>query len=162
MTHPKDHPQAARLTGDSGLTEAGGAQADETATQFLPTHSLPRVDLGPRQPGPPAPAGEIAIEALHAADTVWLRTANSTYTFCVADPAQRRGRLSGGACGDGQVYAVLMEVLDHENQAADSVRLKVGGRALFLIESADSFRRVITSPIIELITNDSTADKHCS
>ena len=156
MTHPKDPSPGARFAGNTDLTDADSVRADQTATQFLQTASRPAIEPDFRQPVPPAAAGEIAIEALHTADTVWLRTANSTYSFCVLNPAMRRGRLSGGVCGNRQVYAVLVEVLDHENRAADAVRLKVGGRALFLIEAADRFRRISTSPIIELIINGST------
>ena len=90
---------------------------------------------------------EIACLSLGASDLLLLQTEHSAYSFSLTDAHQLRGLLMGGVFGDEGTAAVLLGALGKENGGCEpaGVKLKIGERAVFLIERDDT--RMITSVI---------------
>jgi hypothetical protein len=94
------------------------------------------------------PADEIIFDELDFADTVRLRTMNSTYEFTVTNPAGRQGFLSGGVFGQIPVPAVLCRPF----------KLRTGEQARFYIESTVDCVYMTTTALnyLEVIKNNET------
>jgi hypothetical protein len=92
------------------------------------------------------------FEEFEASDKVIIRTKNSLYRFSIDNPAQRQGVLTGGRLGDNPRQAMLIESLvECEGRIwNDVLGLKVGGRALFYLQSPAGLERVVTSEITSL------------
>ena len=90
------------------------------------------------------------------AEQIIIRTQNSEYQFSVTDAKERRGTLSGGSLGEHYRDAVLVGTISSNNQiASDSLELKTGQRALFLMKAKHGVERLITSIITEIKRNRS-------
>lgn len=109
-------------------------------------------DLQPPNPSATTKSAEELILAnLHAADIVLIQTANSLYRFTLSDPAQRRGRLSGGVLGDQDVNAIFLGGIVAKTSFLNNTNsLSLGSRALFVIEQESGVRRMVTSSITRL------------
>src|SRR5215475_10556408 len=84
-------------------------------------------------------------------DQLLIRTANSEYRFCVLDPEQRRGRLTGGTLGDAEREAVLAGTLSGTGSLKSMGEgLATGGRAVFYVSARSGVERLITSVITRL------------
>jgi hypothetical protein len=94
---------------------------------------------------------DIVVEDLNALDRISISTQNSEYQFQVLNPAQCRGILRGGACGEEQYEAVLITgTVAAEEPSHVSTRLQTGMCALFYITAQESYKRLTTSVIISL------------
>ena len=96
-------------------------------------------------------AEELILANLATTDTVLIQTANSIYRFTLSDPAQRRGRLSGGVLGEQDVNAIFLGgIAARTSQLNNAASLSLGNRALFVIEQETGVRRMVTSSITRL------------
>src|SRR5262245_60007217 len=93
----------------------------------------------------------ISLKDLKQMDEISIRTQNSVYRFCVIDPAQCRGLLSGGLLGEAQHEACLSsEAAGDDTQREFSARLEIGRCASFYIYVRDRLRRLNTSEILDV------------
>jgi hypothetical protein len=80
-----------------------------------------------------------------------IQTTKSIYLFLRITPVDRRGLLVGGALGECPATAVLVGAIPEVNDASEYPScLKTGSRAVFIIESDRSCKRVVTSSIVSL------------
>ena len=106
--------------------------------------------------------GEIALDSLSAADRLLIRTRNSTYRFVVTDPAAFRGTLVREAMRACEGDSVLIGARARNGHLeSDTLKLKTGSRAIFLIESGGCLKRIITSAITQLVhARSQNAQRH--
>jgi len=91
---------------------------------------------------------DIVVKDLNALDQISICTRNSEYHFQVIDPAECRGLLSGGVCGEEQYEAVLVGTVDPKhNRCQISAKLETGTCAFFYIATKESLTCLITSAI---------------
>lgn len=97
--------------------------------------------------------GAIKLDDMCVNDKVLIKTRNSEYRFSVIDPLSHKGMLSGGALGEEQREAFLIETRGNgEDGVPREFRgLKTGARALFYLSSGLAIERVTTSIISDLI-----------
>jgi hypothetical protein len=94
---------------------------------------------------------ETRLSETQAQDELVIRTANSEYRFCITDPNERRGRLTGGTLGDSEREAVLAGTLSGSgNLKHIGDGLTTGGRAVFYVAARNGVERLITSVITRL------------
>lgn len=150
MNRDKSDPTAKPFDHTFDLTDVTPGQTGEIVSR-LPQAADPASSEAPPAPSEQGvPIGSITFDGTATTGKLYLRTANSAYTFSIVDPAKRSGILTGGTMGDKHVHAILMDGLDRKNKSSNPVQLIVGGRALFFIETGRSFRRIVTSRIVEL------------
>jgi hypothetical protein len=94
---------------------------------------------------------DILVKELKAMDRVAISTRNSEYQFQVINPAQCRGILRGGACGEEQYEAVLTGTVAQDQPSRVSNKLETGMCALFYINAKESAKLLTTSVITRLI-----------
>jgi hypothetical protein len=94
----------------------------------------------------------ITIPSVSADDSILIETSRSAYRFRVANPAERRGLLAGGAVGPQAREAILVAALGGEGNEPDdcSLDLRLNARAVFIIVTPDGPKRMVTSPITSL------------
>ena len=93
---------------------------------------------------------DILLKDLKAMDRVAISTRNSEYQFQVINPAQCRGILRGGVCGDEQYEAVLTGTTAQDEPFLSN-KLETGMCALFCITAKESWKLLTTSVITRLI-----------
>ena len=93
---------------------------------------------------------DIVIKDLNAMDRISISTKNSEYQFQVINPAQCRGILRGGVCGEQPYEAILTGTLTKEEPTRISSRLEKGMCALFYIAAKESYKCLTTSAITDL------------
>ena len=150
MSRDKHDPTAKPFDRTFEIKEASREETDEIVSRLPQAGDPASTEALPPHPEQPASIGSITFDGTGATGKLHLRTANSTYTFSIVDPARRSGILTGGAIGDRHVHAILMDGLDRKNKSSNPVQLIVGGRALFFIETGRGFSRIVTSRIVEL------------
>ena len=100
-------------------------------------------------------SSEIDCDPVTHASCTLIQTSNSFYLFRVTNPGERRGLLVGGAVGECPANAMLVGSLPVGNDAAgdaceDRPAVRVGARAVFLIEKNGACKCVITSRVVGL------------
>ena len=81
-----------------------------------------------------------------------IQTAHSIYLFLEHSPAERSGLLVGGAVGENPTAAYLVGSMDLATGEADyPTCLRVGERAMFQIMSQGVCKRIITSPVVNVV-----------
>jgi len=94
---------------------------------------------------------DILVKDLKAMDRLAISTRNSEYQFQVINPAQCRGILRGGACGEEQYEAVLTGTVTQNEPARLSNKLETGTCALFYITASKGQKLLTTSVITRLV-----------
>ena len=93
---------------------------------------------------------EIRVTEVNARDEITIRTKFSEYSFCVTDPVQCRGFLSGGQLGNEPHDAFFAGAIPPAgSKPCESTRFETGHRAVFLV-SGDGVNRLTTSIITEI------------
>jgi hypothetical protein len=105
---------------------------------------------------------EIALDSLRAADSLLIKTANSTYCFLVIDPERRRGILTGGALGSNAATSVLVgaEIRTTVQGSGLYSKLCEGARVIFFLAAADRVQQLITSTISKLVHTRAKTTQH--
>jgi hypothetical protein len=81
-----------------------------------------------------------------------IQTAHSIYLFLEHTPAEPSGLLVGGAVGENPTPAYLVGSMDLATGEADyPTCLRAGERAIFQIMSHGVCKRVITSPVVNVV-----------
>ena len=81
-----------------------------------------------------------------------IQTAHSIYLFLEHTPAERSGLLVGGAVGEKPTAAYLVGSMDLATGEADyPTCLRAGERAIFQIMSQGVCKRIITSPVVNVV-----------
>lgn len=94
---------------------------------------------------------DITVKDLKALDRLAISTKNSEYQFQVINPAQCRGILRGGACGEEQYEAVLTGTVTQEQPSRLSNKVETGMCALFYITAKQSHKLLTTSVITRVV-----------
>jgi len=94
---------------------------------------------------------DILVKDLKAMDRLAISTRNSEYQFQVINPAQCRGILRGGECGEAQYQAVLIGTVTQNEPARLSNKLETGTCALFYITASKGQKLLTTSAITRLV-----------
>jgi len=107
----------------------------------------------PLDSGGPEAVDEIALDSLKPSDRLLIQTANSAYSFVVIDPRERRGVLIGGASNECHPITFLVGARGRKNAETESdpSGLRTGAPAIFVIESGNRLRSLVTSIITGLI-----------
>ena len=93
----------------------------------------------------------ITVKDLKRTDEIRIRTQNSEYRFCVTDPINCKGLLSGGLLGEEPHEAsICCEVAAGNHQPQPSGRLEIGRCAFFYVYGRNSLRRLTTSEILDV------------
>ena len=97
-------------------------------------------------------AKQIALDSLDDGDLLLIQTANSVYSFSVADAEARHGLLMGGQLGESCAPALLMGSQDAGPGAAEVNRsqLVAGSPAVFVVASNGVSTRLATSTVKSL------------
>ena len=105
---------------------------------------------------------KLSFDGLNDGETLVIETRNSTYRFLVIDAISGQGILMGGAFDDSPVSGLLIGVSieDRNGFRLDTTCLKIGGRAIFHLDTEIGIERLITSRITNLFhVRDSKAWK---
>ncbi|MFL6215198.1 MAG: hypothetical protein ACJ74J_15045 [Blastocatellia bacterium] len=99
-----------------------------------------------------AAVAEISLDELSEGDMLLIQTANSIYSFILADAGQRCGLLMGGRLGEASATAWLTGAQEHsdDDSAMQESHLADGLHAVFLVASDSESRRLVTSAIKRL------------
>ena len=93
----------------------------------------------------------MVLKQLNAMDQISIHTQNSEYQFQVINPAQCRGFLTGGLCGEEPCEAVLVgSVYPGPQRGQISENLETGTCAVFSIALKESVQYLITSVITQV------------
>jgi hypothetical protein len=85
-------------------------------------------------------------------DCTLIQTEHSIYLFLEHTPAERSGLLVGGAVGEKPTAAYLVGSMDLATGEADyPTCLRAGERAIFQIMSQGVCKRIITSPVVNVV-----------
>jgi len=93
---------------------------------------------------------DIIVKDLNAMDQISICTRNSEYRFQVINPAQCRGLLRGGVCGEEEYEAILTGTVTKDQPARISNKLETGMCALFYLLVKESYKCLTTSAITHL------------
>ena len=95
---------------------------------------------------------QIALDELGEGDMLLIQTANSVYSFILADAVQRSGLLMGGRLGEASATALLIGAQERSggNQGLQESHLADDLHAVFMVESRGDWRRLVTSAITRL------------
>jgi hypothetical protein len=81
-----------------------------------------------------------------------IQTANSSYLFLMTAPSERLGLLVGGALGECPASAILVGAMPGAAGISESQPcLRTGSRAVFDIASDGGYKRLVTSPVVNLV-----------
>ncbi len=81
-----------------------------------------------------------------------IQTAHSIYLFLEHTPAEPSGLLVGGAVGESPTSAYLVGSIDSATGESDyPTCLRAGERAIFQIVTKGVCKRVITSPVVNVV-----------
>lgn len=97
-------------------------------------------------------AKAIALDGLDEGDLLLIQTANSVYSFSVADAEARHGVLMGGQLGESCAPALLMgsQGAGPGAAAVDRSQLVAGSPAVFVVASNGVSTRLATSTVKSL------------
>ena len=85
-------------------------------------------------------------------DCTLIQTEHSIYLFLEHTPAERSGLLVGGAVGENPTAAYLVGSMDLATGEIDyPTCLRAGERAIFQIMSQGVCKRIITSPVVNVV-----------
>lgn len=95
---------------------------------------------------------KLAFSSIDVGDALIIETRNSTYRFLVIDAVSGQGILTGGMSVGNAGCALLIgvSVEDKNGFRLDTTCLKVGGRAIFHLDTDNGIDRLITSGITSL------------
>ncbi|MFL6273876.1 MAG: hypothetical protein ACJ74G_01595 [Blastocatellia bacterium] len=95
---------------------------------------------------------EIGLDELGERDLLLIQTANSVYSFTVAEPKEGCGMLMGGRLGEAGAPARLTGAIPRANddERAQGELLAPGLHAVFLVATAGDSRWLVTSAIKRL------------
>jgi len=92
-----------------------------------------------------------ACDPVTQAGCTLIQTANSFYLFRVTAPYIRSGLLVGGVIGECPVSALLVGTLpDGDHAGTRDSTLRIGARAVFVVERNGIWKGIITSRIMRL------------
>lgn len=99
-----------------------------------------------------AAVAEIHLNELAEGDMLLIQTANSVYSFIVADAGSCSGLLMGGRLGEASVAALLVGAQERsdEDGGTQESHLAESLHAVFLVASGNDSRRLVTSAIKRL------------
>jgi hypothetical protein len=134
-----------------GSIELPRDPADGRTTQRLPRRPCGGATQPLHSPARSRNVEELPLSGLRVGDRIMIRTAHSTYTLIITNPALPLGNLTGGRLGNTMTRASPVPLPLHEENGARNHTLRCGGRVIFLLETPDGVQYFFPSRIAALI-----------